>query len=502
VGEQALFRRSGVFVGGCSLDAVAAVCAADGHPPLDVVEGMVALVDQSLLQQAEQADGEPRFSMLEMIREYALERLAEAGEAAALRQAHAAYYLDLAEIAEPGLRGAQREIWLRRLDLEIYNLRAALDWLLEHAPEPGLRLAVASWWFWNLRGYHGEGRDWLTRLLARAEAHATPTLRAKAVTDTALLAYFQGDPAARALATESVALWRPLGDHQEHANALGNTALTLVFQSDFSAACDYAEKGVSMARRLGDHRQLAMSLVMQGNIRWQCGDYGRAERALEESKHLHQVLGDRWGIAWSLVFLGRTAADQGDLARATACFTESLRAFRDSGDRWATRHVLDSLGHMAYLQGDYQQAAAWYEESLTLWRELGNRRGSADSLDSLAQVALAQGDLARATTLLEEAITLCRDLDYRSGLAWSLQHLGTAAGMSGRPERAACLWGVAETLHEPAGKTMRIIDQACYERVRATIHAQLGEAAFVTALAAGRAMSLEQIIAEGLDVGD
>ena len=182
----------------------------------------------------------------------------------------------------------------------------------------------------------------------------------------------------------------------------------------------------------------------------------------------------------------------------TACFAESLRAFRDSGDRWATRHVLDSLGHMAYLRGDYQWAAAWYEESLTLWRELGNRRGSADSLDSLAQVALAQRDLARVAALLEEAVALCRDLDYRSGLAWSLQHLGTAAGMIGWPERAAQLWGAAEVLHEPAGKTMRIVDQALYERTVATIHSQLGEAAFTAAQAAGRAMSLERAIAYAL----
>jgi tetratricopeptide (TPR) repeat protein len=163
---------------------------------------------------------------------------------------------------------------------------------------------------------------------------------------------------------------------------------------------------------------------------------------------------------------------------------------------------LDSLGHMAYLRGDYPQAAAWYEESLTLWRELGNRRGSADSLDSLAQVALAQGDFARATALLEQTIALCRDLDYRSGLAWSLQHLGTAAGMIGWPERAARLWGAAEALHEPAGKTMRIIDQTCYERIRATVHSQLGEAAFVTALTAGSTLTRERAIAYALETED
>jgi predicted ATPase/transcriptional regulator with XRE-family HTH domain len=498
-GERAVFRWLGIFVGGCSLDAVEALCTAEGYPPLDVLEVLGALVDHSLLQQTEQADGEPRFNLLEMMREYALERLAEHGEAATLHQAHATYYLALAERAEPELRSPQRENWLRRWDVEIYNLRAALAWSLEHAPEQGLRLAEATWMFWNLRGHHSEGRDWLTRLLAHAGMQGDPGLRAKAVTAMALLAYFQGDPAARALAAESVALWRPYGDHSEHANALGNQALTMAAQSNFPAACEYIVESVAMARRVGDSRQLAMSLIMQGNIHWQCGDYAQAEASLEESKHLHQVLGDAWGVAWPLVFLGRTAADQGDLARATACFTESLRAFRDSGDRWATRLVLDSLGNMAYLQGDYQRAAAWYEQSLTLWRELGNRRGSADALDSLAQVALVQGDLARATALLQESIALCRDLDYRSGLAWNLQHLGTAAGMLGQPERAAQLWGAAEVLYEAAGKTMRIIDQGIYQRTVATIRCKLGEVAFTAAWAAGGTLTRERAIAYALE---
>jgi predicted ATPase len=501
-GEGALFRRLGVFMGGCSLDAVAAVCTADGHPPLDAMDGMAALVDHSLLQQVEDADGEPRFSMLEMIREYALERLAEHGEATPVRQAHVAYYLQLAERAEPELRSAQRENWLRRWDVEIYNLRAALEWSLEHAPIEGLRMATATWMFWNLRGYHTEGRDWVTRLLVRAGTHPNQMLRAKALNVSGIFAYFQGDPVARALLAESVALWRPFGDDREHAETLSHQALTMAGQGDFSTACAYAEAGVAMARRLGNREQLAMSLVPQGNICWQCGDYAQAEASLEEAMRLRRALGDGWGAAWALVFLGRTALDQGNLSRAIACNTESLRAFRDSGDRWATVRALDCLGYIAYEQGDYQQAAAWYEESLTLWRELGNRRGSADALDSLGQVALVQGDIAQATALLQESIVLCRDLDYRSCLAWNLEHLGTAAGMIGRPERAAQLWGAAEVLHESAGKTMRIIDQAIYERTVATIRCQLGEAAFTAAWTAGRAMSLEQIIDEALEGGD
>jgi predicted ATPase/DNA-binding XRE family transcriptional regulator len=497
-GEQALFRRVGVCVGGCSLDAVAAVCAIDGHPPVDVMEGVVALVDHSLLLQAEQADGEPRFSMLEMIREYAGERLAEAGETAALRQAHAAYYLALAEHAEPGLRSAQREIWLRRLDVEIYNLRAALEWSLEHVPEQGLRLAAATWQFWNLRGYHGEGRDWLTRLLAQSGTSADPMVRAKALNAAAAFAYFQGDPAAHDLAEASVALWHTLGDDQDFAHALGLQALASAAQGGLAAACDEVQASVAMARRLGDRWRLALSLVFQGNILWQRGDYEQAVASLEESMGLWRAEGDWWGAAWALVFLGRTALDQGDLARATACNTESLRAFRDSRDRWAAVRPLDCLGYMAHLQGDYQGAATWYEQSLSLWRELGNRRGSADSLDSLAQLALVQGDVARATALLEESIALCRDLDYRSGLAWSLQHLGTAASMIGRPERAVELWGAAEALHETAGKTMRIADQALYQHTKATIRSQLGEAAFTIAWAAGHEMSLEQAIAYAL----
>jgi tetratricopeptide (TPR) repeat protein len=428
-----------------------------------------------------------------------LERLAEQGEAAALRQAHAAYYLELGERAESSLRSAQREIWLQRWDVEIYNLREALEWLLEYASEQGLRLAVATRQFWSLRGYHGEGRDWLNRMLARSGTQTDQALRAKALNASGLFAYFQGDPVTRVLVAESVALWRPFGDHPEHADALSNQALTMAAKGDFSAACAYAEEGVAMARRLDNREQLAASLVIQGNMLWQRGDYGQAVSSLEESMRLRRAQGDRWGEAWALAFLGRTALDQGDLARAITCNTESLRAFRDTGDCWATIRPLDCLGHIAYLQGDYRRAAAWYEQSLSLWRELGYRRGSADSLDSLAQLALLQDDVARATALLEESIALCRDLDYRSGLAWSLQHLGTAAGMLGRSERAARLWGAAEASHEPAGKSMRIIDRASYERMLSTVCSQLDEATFAAEWAAGRAMSQEQAIAYALE---
>ncbi|HEX9440006.1 MAG TPA: hypothetical protein VF909_10000, partial [Roseiflexaceae bacterium] len=193
--EQTLFARLGVFVGGCTLEAATAVCNATNDLPMDVTNGIASLLDKSLLQLEEGADGEPRFLMLETIREYALERLAQRGEAVPLRDRHLEYYLALAEAAEPHLRGAEQIVWANRLEGEHDNFRAALAWAHERGAvegsttagaEAGLRLAGALFWFWDLRDHLSEGRRWLAGALAqtnrppalrRGRRHSMPWLR-------------------------------------------------------------------------------------------------------------------------------------------------------------------------------------------------------------------------------------------------------------------------------------------------------------------------------------
>src|SRR5262249_22123248 len=219
-GEQALFRRLAVVVRGCTLEAVEAVCqavhdaAADSEQSLEVLDGVASLVDKSLLRQQEQASSEPRFRMLETIREYGLECLTASGEEPAVQRAHADYYLALIEEAEPALTGPEQAIWLERLEAEHDNLRAALYWAEESGgAEIGLRLAGALCQFWLMRGHLREGQERLARLLGLAEASPHTAVRAKALRRAGHLADNLGDyAAAHAFFEESLAIWRALGE--------------------------------------------------------------------------------------------------------------------------------------------------------------------------------------------------------------------------------------------------------------------------------------------------
>jgi predicted ATPase len=240
-GERALFRRLAVFVGGCSIETAEAVGNLARDPStgagralaVEVLDGLESLVVKSLLRPQETPSGESRFTMLETIREYALEKLAESGEMAAVRQQHAAYYLALAEEAQLKLRGSQQEPWMNRLDEELGNLRAALEWWSERGEaEQGLRLGTAMYRFFYLHGYLSEGREWLAQLLAMtgpaASATAQTTVRAKALDAAGNLALFQRNhAAARAFMEESLALKRELGDERGIANSLYDLAMVV-----------------------------------------------------------------------------------------------------------------------------------------------------------------------------------------------------------------------------------------------------------------------------------
>ncbi|MDQ2997315.1 MAG: NB-ARC domain-containing protein, partial [Chloroflexota bacterium] len=190
---QPLFRRLAVFVGGCTLEAVAAVCNASGDLPLDVLDGLATLVDTSLLRQEEGADGESRFVMLETIHEYAIEQLAASGEAVAINRLHAEHYLALAEAAYAHLTGAEQALWLNRLEREHDNLRAAVGWTVESGEiELELRLIATIWRLWEIHGYWSEGRAWLDRVLVRSSASEHTPAQAKAQLGAGVLALRHG----------------------------------------------------------------------------------------------------------------------------------------------------------------------------------------------------------------------------------------------------------------------------------------------------------------------
>jgi tetratricopeptide (TPR) repeat protein len=409
-GEQVLFRRLAVFVGGCTLEAAAALCTAAGDLERDLLDGVTALVDQSLLRVEEQEDDEPRLGMLETIREYGLERLEESGEAAVTRQAHAAYYLALAETAECKLTGPEQARWLADLEAEHDNLRAALRWSTTQEPDPDMevRLAGALWPFWEIRGYVSEGRRWLEHALAQSST--APAARAKACTGAGTMAFHQGDyERATVFHEDALALYRHLGDQRGIAFALNNVGAQIVSQGDYERAVPVVEESLALYREMGDTKGIVYPLSILGTVALYHGDYERAAGLHEEALSLSRVAGDRRSVALALGNLGYVACQQGDYGRAARLLKESLPLWEQLGDKRGLANALTNLGTVACEQGDYGQAAALYKESLALRGTGEQHRGvddDAECLEGLAAVACALGEVERAARLCAAAATL------------------------------------------------------------------------------------------------
>ena len=392
--QRVLLRRLAVFVGGFGLDSAAAVAG-----PRATLDRIGELVDQSLLARADGPGDEPRLTMLETVREYALERLAESGEAGAVRDRHAAAFLALAEAAEPALRGPDQTAWLARLDAERDNLRAALTRCVESGDaDTGLRIAAALWRFLQLRGHSAEGRERIARLLALP---TTAQLRAQGLACSGRLAWFQGDlAAARTEFEESLALNRELGDEYGIAFCLHNLGMVALSRGEYGAARALCGEALTRFQRAGEHSASSMSLHFLAEIDRLEGDRRSARERGEAALRLARSAGDRRAIAYSLMRLGAVAVDNRDHEEALERLHESLQAARALRDMWTLPTILTLLGVVAGRSGERETAHRLLVEGLLLRRDGGDRPGIAESLERLAELAAAGGDAARAVTLL------------------------------------------------------------------------------------------------------
>ncbi|MDQ5854148.1 MAG: tetratricopeptide repeat protein, partial [Chloroflexota bacterium] len=351
--EQTLFTRLGVFVRGCTLEAIEAVCSTPAVPAgdLDVLELLQSLVDKSLVQEQGQDSGEPRFVMLEIIRDYALERLKANGEAEQMQRQHAAYYLALAERTAPELKGPRQSLWVARLEQEHDNLRAVLRWSLDRGEvETAARLGWAVWVFWWIHGHLSEGQRWMEEALARGNT-LPARLRARAFCAAGGMAYLQGD---------------------------------------YERAVSLCEACVALFPEVGDKGVKAYALHTLGHVTMGRRDYERAHIFLDESVQLFRELGDKWGESFGRAGLGRLALAQGDVERAIPLLEETLALGRELGNRFVIAWALAHLGHAALAQNDYERATPLFEESLELGHQLGDKMNVAECLDGLAGVAGAQ----------------------------------------------------------------------------------------------------------------
>ena len=418
--EQSLLARVSVFIGGWTLEAAESV-AWDNVPRSTptALDPLTSLVNNSLVVQQARG-GEPRFTLLETIRAYALDRLAESGEEEQARQRHAEYYLALAERAGPHLRTGGQQVWLDRLEIERGNLRAALAWFIERTAdaEAGLRLAGALGQFWNIRSHVSEGRHWSTRALQRGR-HASPALRAS-VLNTAGMFSWPGDlPLARSLVEESIALLRELGPSRQWDLAFALTAFALImaYQADADSVQSACEEALALFQQVQDKWGMALALSVLGQAYLLRHDYAGACSRFEEGLALFRETGDKWGIGIPLLNWGYTDSIQGNPEAARARLEESIAMHRDVGERTMRSLTLNVLAQLVQQQGDYQQAAALYGESLDLLRKMGMEESAADVIHNLAYLAQAQGHHPLAAKLYRESLDLFSRQGNEEGMA-------------------------------------------------------------------------------------
>jgi predicted ATPase/DNA-binding CsgD family transcriptional regulator len=515
--EQRLFRHLSVFVGGCTLEAAEVVCGTlrESEEEGSILDRIASLLDKSLLKQTEQ-DDEPRLLMLETIREYGLEALASAGEAQATHEAHATYYLALAEEAEPQLVGLQQTVWLNRLEQEHDNLRAALRWALErgkarHSMELALRLGGALLRFWLMRGHWSEGRTFLEYALAGREG-TVASVRGKALYAAAVLAFVQGDlDQAKLLGEESLALFREIKDISILMQCLNLLADVATQRGNFPAARSLLEEAVALPRELSDKqylvnspfysaevlfREYAQARALLAEVFFLQGEYARARASSEEHLERQREQGNKRDVANDLLFLAEILfVSQGDAATLRSLLEEGFALAGEVGDKATIALSYWLSGLVALSQGDALTAHALAEASLMLCREIGDRHGMIHSLSLLAQVTATQGDSVAARAFYEESLAKVKEGDYMDHFASGLEGLASVVAAQGELAWAARLWGAATFLRETIGMPLWPVERASYEQAVAATRAHLGQQAFSQAWAEGRSMTPEQALA-------
>jgi predicted ATPase/DNA-binding SARP family transcriptional activator/DNA-binding CsgD family transcriptional regulator len=510
--EQLLFRRLSVFVGGCTLAAAEEVSRGVEEsssrevrvPLLDsspsrLLNSLGTLVDKSLLDW--DGDGMPRLRMLETIREFGLERLAETGELATVREEHARYFLALAEAAAPEMTGPAQAEWCERLEVEHNNLRAALRWSLSNDdPTQALRLGTALWPFWETRGHLSEGKSWLREALARS-ATASPALRAGAHVGLGVLTRLLGDIARADAEFEAArALARQAGDRRVAAialNQLGRTAHETGAYDRVDALC---EEALATFRLLGEPALIARAVRNLAAVALWRGDYARAAPLYVEAVALLREAGDVHELSNILNHFGILAAYQGDHSRAMALHQESLELSRALGDKLGGAVARLNLGRDLLNQGDAVGAAATSAEAHQLLREVGNLRAAAYALTIHAEAERTRGNGARSAALFLEVFSLLRRVGDLVGMT---EGLWNAVGMALAQEdaaQAARLSGAAEALQEVHGAARAPHYQTDFNRNLAAVRAALDAPAFAAEWATGRALTLDQAMDEATAV--
>jgi predicted ATPase/DNA-binding SARP family transcriptional activator len=457
--EQVLLRRLAVFAGGCTLQSAEAICNTPVESEIgsiqcvDVLDILERLVDQSLLQRFEAQDA-TRFTILETIREYAMEQLVLSHEIHYMQQAHAHFYLDLAEQAEPQLDGPEPAVWLGRMDSELDNFRAALMWSLDKDVAISLRLASALARFWIFQARLSEGRDWLEQAITRSEKKKDRflALRGKALSAACEMAWCQGDSKKGiALGEQSVEIFRQVDDRRGLANALRSLGqATLSFQ-DSTMTLPLLEESITLYRSTNDDIALNRALIY---ISWKLfdADISSAHSTAEECFQIAQKSGSINHLAAAHRLLAIVQFNQGNIDNAVSHLNKSQKLFEQAGNKVFVPNIIELIGWGLFLLGQYDKAKRHIYKGLTLWRAMGNSANVAASHCHLASVAYHQGNLQDSKALTYKSLELSRSVDIHNHIvARCLLRLAILTDTILNPYRVAVLIGATEKFRTKTG---------------------------------------------------
>jgi predicted ATPase/transcriptional regulator with XRE-family HTH domain len=499
--EQHMFRLLSVFVGGCTMEAAETVAASQIAIEQEhfVLDGLSSLISKSLALTVQQ-EGEPsRLFLLETIREYGLECLEASGEIERVRNAHAMYYLRLAEEAEQHVSGRERARWLARLEREHNNLQAALEWFLDQTEqganrEMGLRLATALGKFWLIRGHGSYGRTALERALANSEG-APARYLAKGFATAGLIASGQGDLGQAEICIEkSLALSRQLGNTRGEARALRELGNVAMLRGENDKARALLEEGLTLFRELGDMLGINDSLVTLADVFLIQGMYTRASSLLEESLAFYRKAGPVAMVSQTLNLLANAVFFQGDVLRAQTLLGESLPLAKEADDKDSIAYALMLLGLVHLIQGETKTAHALLEEGLDLARIGGWQERMAWGIYGLGWTAFFEQRYETARSLFEEGLALIQAVGNQVFIAFYLEGLASVIAFQGQLAQAARLWGAVEGLRKALNAAVPTVMQPTYEQLREQVQCQLGEEAFNTLWDQGRTMAHEQVL--------
>lgn len=502
--ERILFSRLAVFTGGWTLDAAEQVCVWVNIESGEVLDLLSQLVNKSLVM-AQASGNEPRYRRLESIRQYACEKLLEAGEQDYLRTQHLQYFVQLSEQAESALRGPKQIEWMSRLNVERDNIRSALDWAVKTDVEAGLFLAGRLLPFWE--GFDvREGERWLSKFIENPESKSYPMARAKALLAQGwLLQWLDRLDLARGVAQECLELYRMSDDKPGEVEALAVLASTLddlqievsalgssTWTSSRHRAMELLNEALFLAQALGDRGQQGRLL---GELGWVDDDKVGRKSHFKKAIVILREVGDLQLLGMHLNHLAHHELLSDDLESAQKWLREAVDINQQLNSQWLMEKNSAVHGHIELVKGNYREARAKFQESLSISETLGNRDSTLWNRTLLGQVALREGNVSEACKIFLETTYDFKQDQILIGVVFTLEGMAGFHIAMGKPERAACLIGWADAIRERIPDKRFFLEQKDVDKIISECISRIGGAACAAAYEKGKVMTLDEAIA-------